>query len=333
MRTCVVVLATGGITMLALHGCGLVVTGAASGIEPDGTDAAASWPDASGGEPAEGRVDGGDEPSEATDAAADACSSDACGFDVPAGWSLVLFARSAATQCPAGFVTESAVTNAAAAAGACTCSPSSCTVTSTPSCDDGVVATKLDSAAAPTCNQSGINLDLNEGKCTKLNASLGKHASIAAPSPKGTGACKAAAVPNPAAVTATEVRVCTSDSCATVCGEAPASGLERCLIASGDQACPADAPKKTVIGTKASLACGDCATCAVTASCSGTISFYSDESCNSVLRTFTSNVCADGDTPVRSFKWTGAAKDVSCVPSGPPAPKVDLEEQRTVCCK
>lgn len=322
------VLASGAITMLALHGCGLSVTGAVAELDGGG-DATVAWPDPSGGGPVVSDVGGAHVPIDA----GPACSSDACGFDVPPGWSLVLFARSVATPCPTGFVTESVVTNVAAGPDACTCSSSSCILTSTPRCDEGTVGTKLDSGSTPTCGQTGASITLNGGNCTRLQARLGRHASINAPLPQGTGACTAAAIPNPAAMTSTAAHVCTSASCADVCGAPRAPGLERCLIAAGDQACPADVPNKTVIGTKASLTCDNCASCTVTAtSCSGTISFYSDDACNNVLRTFTANVCADGDTAFQSYKWTGTT-NVTCNPSGPPAPKVELEEQRTVCCK
>jgi len=338
MRRWLAAVAAGKITVLALYGCGLSVTGVAVDLDPDGTDATVSRPDASSAAPVdagtgvadaqvEAPLDASDEPE-----AGDPCSSELCGFEVPEGWSIVLFSRNGATPCPAGFVTESAVTNAAALPGACTCSPTSCTFTSLPSCNEGVVPTTLDYSASPMCHMAGASVSLNKGNCARLDASLGTHARIAAPAPQGARTCTAPAVPNPDAVTTTSVNVCTSASCAAICAEAPASGLERCLMAAGDQTCPADAPNKTLIAARASPACGNCSTCLVTASCSGSMAFYSDGACQNHIVTLQADQCSNGGVSFGSYKWTGIAQ-VTCAPSGPPAPRIVLEEPRTICCK
>jgi len=290
---------------------------------------------------AEGTTEAGAPPSVATEAgveaAADAggttipptaCGQDACGLTVPPGWSLAAL-TSKTTPCPVGFDTTDVVEKPVVPAAACTCG---CTVTASPSCATGNVATKYDYSSGGCASTSNALIAQANGKCNVTNLSNGAHELFPSPPPAGTATCSAAATADKAAVQSEGARVCSPPTCVDACQGA---GFKTCLLAPGDMACPAEAPEKHLVGTDVNLTCSACGCSAVgPSSCAGTWTLYSDAACATLIDTVPPNVCtATTQTTIRSYKWTPVPVTVTCTPTPPNPGVAALVGTTTLCCK
>jgi hypothetical protein len=285
------------------------------------------------------------------DAGTDACDgSSACdqpAIDVPAGWSLVAFATMQAASCPAGFddVAPTDVIEGPTAAGACSCG--ACQITTAPTCASGVVNVTYDnanSAYAGTCNQVANPSPLSNspaGTCL-TDIYQGSYATYdvryAAPAPSG-GACNAPGVKNTGGITyAGRDRLCTvAASCSgAACGANLPAPYQACIAADGDVACPAG-PWSAAhhVGTSTSFDCASC-TCAVSATCSGTLTLYTDKTCTKSPYAVSTDVCVgiSSSATFTAYKYAGAApKNVACQVTGTPAmPDLALVGEQTICC-
>jgi hypothetical protein len=272
---------------------------------------------------------------------------------VPAGWTLVAFASTQSSPCPAGFATQPTdlVEGPTAGTGACSCG--ACTVTSPPSCASGMVPVHYDetlSTGAGTCDLvaepgTGPLMNSPPGSCgTDLYQGSYAGFDISYESPAATGgACRAPGVASGTGLTyASQVRSCTADAqpatCeGNACTPSIAAPFQACLMTAGSVACPpGNLTARHLVGTAASVSCADCS-CSTAATCAGTVTLYTDSTC----MTGAYQVPADGScVPIHkqeasydSYIYTGGSPEsVTCEASGSADPTVALESEATICC-
>lgn len=317
MRTFAVVL--GSISALVLlHGCGLDVTGyadqAEAGIVTPQIDADITESGTSSGTGNEGGT------------LVDTSPTCSCATP-PSGWELVAYANDRNTACGTGLKTDERVTGPTAGADACSCD---CQVKTTPSCNKGNFTSKRDSSGTAKCDDAASVTDANDGNCQRLSATLANHRQAVPPPPSGPGTCDAPAVQHPDKVTSAQVRVCaakTSASC--VCN--PNGSFRTCVRKDGDQTCPTGYPSKHSVGTAAGVTCTACG-CNVTATCSGTITFYSDQNCQTAVEVIDDKSCqTETANSFSSLKWTGTP-NATCNLTSASTPTGSLASPETICC-
>jgi hypothetical protein len=306
-------------------------------------------PDAGGapGTVADGSPGGG----EGGDAACAPVGTPAC-FQVPTDWTLVAFADSAQTTCPAGFSKNQTDLFGGAiqpASDACACD--ACTVATQPSCVQGPIAFTYDSDGSKKCNMTyQVLANANAGGCN----TDGFHGPIPAnqdvhwvpPSPKG-GTCTASSpTTHPDRVTFAEnARACSPDDDAAAgcvggaCSPALAAPFAACLAHAGNVACPSG-PFGVAhhVGTGATFDCGGTCGCTVSASCTNrALTFYTDGACQSAtpLVQPVNDTCVNQGTnggSYGSYKYS-ATVVASCSPTGTAtASNTALAGEETVCC-
>jgi hypothetical protein len=271
---------------------------------------------------------------------------------VPGGWTLVAFAPNQASSCPAGFASAPSVdvVEGPSAAAACTCG--ACTVTSTVSCAAGSVAGYNDyksTAAAGSCASvdmpsplandppGSCGTDIYQGDYSIYDVMYD------APPPSG-GTCSAPGVAHNAAVTYTaHDRTCAPDSpqaancTGDICRPMLPPTYGACIAAPGAQACPqGPLGVQHFVGTSAAFTCADCG-CAITATCSGTITLFTDTGCTKGANAISSNVCVPITAKAATYKAYeyvgGTAQNVACQAAGPgSAQDVTLTGEETLCC-
>lgn len=264
------------------------------------------------------------------------CTSEACGLTVPSGFRVVAYAASRKDACPKGTTTRDVVADPVASDGTCSCA---CNITTQPDCSKGGIARGYDFYNSTiACNSTGYALNANGGACGTFGGNtlqLGNHISTAAPGPTG-GACSYDATSDATKVTAKEARLCDAPA---GCAGALCSAGNVCVAQDGDVACPAAFAKKTLVGAAPKVTCGACgASCTVDATCTGTLSLFSDGACtNDKL-----DLPADGQCAARpsaangklysSYAYKGTVK-AACAGTAPPsAATVGLDKPVTVCC-
>ncbi|HEY1960610.1 MAG TPA: hypothetical protein VGH28_33595 [Polyangiaceae bacterium] len=270
------------------------------------------------------------------------CTTDAsvCSAAVPGGWSLTAFAPNQTTACPANFTQADVVASPVAAAGACTCD---CSVVNQPSCALGNVT--MHYASNNQCGTLYMTFDITtEGACTDYNdgtfslSAYHEYTDLALT----PGTCSSNAKPDTTKLSATPVRTCAPPpACAEdLCDGSAPSGMRSCIVGPGDVACPAGpfTDKVAVIGAGASLTCGACAGCSVTASpCgAGTVKFWGDSSCTMAKGSVPADGNCDatgGGTGVNHFTYVNPVQNVQCN-AGTSAATASLSSPpQTVCCR
>ena len=134
--------------------------------------------------------------------------------------------------------------------------------------------------------------------------------------------------------TAAEASGCSAGGC-KVTVPTPYSA---CVVATGNVACPSG-PFSVAhsVGTSASASCDACS-CAVSSTCQGTVTLYTDSACK---KTPSYSVTADDHCdPIymqrasyNSYIYTGGApKNLACTGSGPAVQGVSLVAPQTICC-
>lgn len=293
-----------------------------------------------------------DDASQSGDAAPTGCGANTCGA-VPSGWTLVAFAGVRSSACPAGFTKQSTDIVQASPSSLASCSCGACTVTSQPTCDSGSVPVHYDNvpgAGAGSCSLvaspgTGPLANSPPGSCgTDLYQGSYAAYDISYASPAAAGAsCTAQASPA-GPLTTTAERVCAADNSqsstcdAHGCPENVAAPFKVCIMAMGSMSCPAGPLSvRNEVGTSGSSSCPACS-CSVTASCSGTLTLYTDKACT----TSPYSVPADGScnavykqkASYGSYIYSGGSPtNVSCTASSSAgASSADLVNPATICC-
>ena len=273
---------------------------------------------------------------------------------VPVGWALVAFEPSRSAACPAGFTNQptDVVEGPAASASACSCG--ACSVTAQPTCDTGSVAVHYDATrgnpgtcALPTLPGTGPLANSPPGSCG-TDLYQGSYATFdvkyTSPPPAGGACASPGVVASGGGVTyAAEGRTCAPEARQTAgcdggaCSPALPAPFVACITTAGRAACPPGPMSvQHVVGTSAAVSCSACV-CAVTAACSGTVTLYTDSSCNKnpypVPADGSCNPVYQQGASYNSYVYSGgAAQNVSCNASGTSTATVVLEGEVTVCC-
>jgi hypothetical protein len=274
---------------------------------------------------------------------------------VPSGWTLVAFASTQSTACPAGFTGMSSDLVEGATAGPNACSCGSCAVTTQPTCAGGTVSVHYDnvtgSGGGGNCSLlatpgTGPLANSPPGSCG-TDLYQGSYASFdvqyTSPPPSG-GACNTpGTIASGGLAYASKDRACTPNSAQSAncngnaCAPIIAGAYKACIMSAGTASCP-PGPMSSLhlVGTGASLSCSDCA-CAVTGSCSGTVTLYTDASCSNGAHP----VRAD-DTCVPIYQQRasyssyiyagGMPQGVGCQASGSSTSHITLANVATICC-
>jgi len=303
------------LTSLTL-GCGLQVVGAG---DPDGGTGMPLDPDASAS--ADAPIN---EPTDAPSPPPEC----ACALTPPAGFTVVALAGDRSAGCGDGLVAIDLVTDPVAAAAACTCG--SCAVTATPSCNTGSFSNFYDEGGG-ACGSVSANVRPANTGCNTDDGFFVSHARAGVPPPSGPTACTAPVTPHANEVTSKPIRVCAPKPGADDCVCKAAAPYRKCLRAPGDVSCPASAPNKKLAGTRVTAVCGTCP-CTATATCTGTVTFYSDNGCMNVIATINEKECKttpDGAN-FSSLRWNGTAAVACNVAKAPTA--AALTEPTTICC-
>lgn len=332
MRRLALVLVAGGTALVSVHGCGIDVVGV--GVDtPDLQNSDALAPSEGGAPdasitPADGSVvtEAGVDASH--DAAGDAAPSCTCAVVAPAGWARVAYAANRNTECAGDLVKDDRVANPTTLPGSCTCD---CQVTQKPDCNQGNFDSLADSTTTAQCNSNtGVSRPANNGACTKASNNLASHRKAIPPAPVG-GTCAGAGTAHPDQMTTDAVRVCAEAGQTCAC-DAGAS-FTTCIRATGDLTCPTGFSKRTLVGAKGAVLCAATCGCSLTGTtCSGTISYYSDQSCATLIEEIDDKTCqAEKGTSFNSYKWTGTP-NVVCTPGAAPTGTASLDAVETVCC-
>ena len=323
-------------------GCGLDVNGDAAGVPdagPGGTDASADVFVASDA----ATIDG----ASATDATFQ-CSpvgTPSC-FAPPPGWSVIAYAASQATACPASFAARSVdVEEGPNGNAACQCD--ACSVMAQPSCLDGAIASSYDSDNLRFCQIPGATLPNNPGGgCIQAQLNVAPDVKLVAPPASGVSCAAAVSKHKEALVFASKGRVCgAADPVSAGCNVGLCAPPQLpppyaiCLAASGVQAaCPMGPfSVRRVVGTDVSFDCGACA-CRATADCSnGAVAFYANPNCNgTTLVVPADNSCRSSNAPMganyQSYRYSAQPMNVGCTAQPPAATNVQLIGATTVCC-
>jgi hypothetical protein len=267
---------------------------------------------------------------------------------VPSGWKLVAFAPAQTSPCPSGFSASpnQDVLEGPNGSGACTCS--TCHVTQTPTCGSGSIAVNYDSASSGMCDKVANPSPLGNSPAGACGTDLyqGDYSvydvQYTAPPPTG-GSCASAAVQDATALSyASKDRICQPDSSQAadcdggMCHPALSGPYAACIVAPGSVACP-PGPLSVAhqVGTGATFSCADCS-CSVSASCSGTLTLYTDTSCTRGPYAISTGVCVgvSSSATFRAYAYTaGAPTNIACQASPAGAPQnLALTEPQTICC-
>jgi hypothetical protein len=268
--------------------------------------------------------------------AAPACP-EQCPDAVPSGWVRVGYAQDQSAPCPSGFLDVDITTDAVLQADACTCGD--CLVTTEPSCDAGAIKTYDTHPGFGACKQIGPTFaNSPAGQCAKIfpngePASAGTSFEGAPPPPVG-GACSRAASLDTSKVQWTEGRICLPME--TMCDSEVCAGIapfSECVLADGDQQCPAAFSTRYVIGTNASIKCEACG-CTLKSTCEGTLTLYTDMTCTAGgLDLPVTGSCESVSSPDTYFtyKYKGKVKLTKCADE--PPVEASFTPAQTLCCK
>jgi hypothetical protein len=280
-----------------------------------------------------------------------------CAVNVPPGWSLVAFAADQTAGCPAGFTSPADLVESPNAAAACTCG--SCSVTGQPSCASGTVSVYYDyvSSRTYTCNLPGMVPQLNNnppGACGSgsdvYHGNYSVYDIAYGPPPSTGGSCSAPGSATGAVTYGAHDRTCAPSSAqaagcdGSTCAPSLPSPYSACIMQSGTTTCP-PGPLGVlhVAGTGSSFGCSDC-NCSVTATCTGSITLYTDSkctkpgvtipadrSCNQI--TSLSNAAGTNYTFGAYIYTPNPPASTKCTASGSSsAENVTLQNTVTICC-
>ncbi len=252
----------------------------------------------------------------------------------PDGFHAVRPAGAKAT-CPDGWASAVVVSNPIVGDGACTCG---CNVTTPPTCNTGDITRYLDGTGTATCGTQGYTFPAASA-CTAMGVALylnQYHYSVTGPAAVG-GVCAFDATPDTSKVTSTASQLCAPPtSCpGAICND----NGPVCVAQDGDVACPPAFPTKTVVGASATADCSACSgACAVSATCSGKFSTFTDGACSMNEVDFTADgTCVANPTsnvgPYYYYEYAGSVASAACKGSATSTGTGKLDGTSTVCCK
>jgi hypothetical protein len=256
-----------------------------------------------------------------------------CGVNVPNGFKLVAASPDRQQACPQGWTSHDVVGGAMLMDGACSCA---CNVSQQPTCSTGSIMRSLDQGTNPSCGTPATTITLTGQACSTLPSYISAYGShySATLEPAG-GACSWDTKPDPQKLMAREARMCdVPDNCqGAVCG-----AKNVCVVTDGDLACPMTFPVKSLIGASASIECTACAACKLQATCTGTLSLYTDYQCMAGKTDYpvdgSCNKNPSQNTNFFAFGFQGSLGKTDC--SGP-APTstgtAKLQQPQTLCCQ
>jgi hypothetical protein len=315
-----------------------------------GDDSSAPMPDAGPGLDATPPSDAGGAVPEGGNPCAG--SGSAC-VVVPGGWTLVAFASSQATACPAGFGDTTNLVENPSGANACGCG--TCSTTTPPTCNAGTVGVTYDVALSVdvgTCDDVGTPPALANSPAGGCGTDLDTEADyeeldlqFKAP-PASGGVCGAPGVPGTLTFGAYD-RSCAPASAAAAncaggaCSPTLAPPYQACITpeSAGVVACPAGAlGVQHVVGTAASFSCSACP-CTVSGTCSaGTLTLYPNADCGHTGTAFTTGDCTNvalstTSSSFGSYRFRGGtASAITCAATPGVAEDVTLTNETTICC-
>ena len=266
----------------------------------------------------------------------------------PSGWTLVAYAPAQASPCPTGFETAPSqdLLEGPNATDACSCG--ACTVTQQPSCTSGAITVTYDTDFSGTCDKVAMpsplgnspagacGTDIDQGSYAKYDVKY------AAPPPSGGALHLAGMTEERRRDIRSRDRVCQPNNAqaancdAGVCQPDLSGPYAGCIEAPGEVACP-PGPLSVAhkVGTSAAVTCADCA-CAVTSTCSGTLTLYTDTACKKGPYAISTDVCVSVSSAAsyKAYQYTGGKpKRVTCEAAAPvPTQNVALAGEQTVCC-
>jgi hypothetical protein len=257
--------------------------------------------------------------------------------NVPTGWSPVAYAENPATNCPTtDWPTQNDwVANVQNGNAACGCG---CAKTGDPNCTTGKIDTFLSQQQG--CANQGTSLAFIDGGCTAVGGNLGNYYASSAIAPSGAGSCTAQAAATGSLAT-TPARTCAPDSTCTsaTCAGVVPSGWQACIIADGDQPCPANSvfAQKHAIAKSATFDCAQTCACTVTGTCDAPkVNFYSQAMCGGLLVTLPSDTTCNATSNNGQFVATAsytATPNFKCNANGTSAVQHQPVTPTTVCCR
>lgn len=206
-------------------------------------------------------------------------------------------------------------------------------------CDVGDVQVMTGTGVGGTtdCPATGVGFSTNGGNCVNASGTVSARAQVEGPEASG-GSCTAEPANDPSQTDRQAYLGCLPQTCDNLwCSAAPPPSTARrsCIIADGDQACPASVfTNKQVVSTSFDLDCASC-TCIASAVCSGqSVSAYAKADCQgAVTKTYTTTCAATGGpagTSLASFRYS-----VTTEPTYYPGfslGTVTLGPKHTLCC-
>jgi hypothetical protein len=256
------------------------------------------------------------------DAGGDACA--ACTLVPPAGWSLVAFAVATTVGCPAGFTTMDVVEGPEGG----TCSCGACQITTSPAC-----ATENFTSTVGTgmgCDDAGAGFQTTGTSCAMVPGTL--PGSIAIAGAQVAGLCASSAVPDASTVTSQSDRICVPPQSCLACNPGLSTDFEACIMTANSVPCPAGTSQMHVVSPSYALQCTVCS-CAITGTCSGTLTFFSNPDCSGASSTLLTNgICAQtSGNGFGSYAFDGGLTTMSCSP-GTSTAAFAPTSLMTVCC-
>lgn len=280
-------------------------------------------------------VSSGDAAAPTADAAGPGVDANECAATCPATaandatFKTVVLYGEATAVCPASFDSADVVEDPVAKPTACGCG--TCTVTA--SCNGDLSVHNSNSAG---CGNPDGTFDANNGACMKLfNTAWGHNFEEFTPAAATNVKGSAPTTQNPSEVDRAQKRICTAraGTCTGASCAAP-SGFKSCLEADGEESsCPAGFPDRHTVGDDIVLTCGDCTAANATATCTGTLNWWStSSSCAGTPNAIPANTCGEVDSSdLASYQWVGAIATQSCTAT-PGTPNVTLKGVKTICC-
>jgi hypothetical protein len=281
-------------------------------------------PDTDIGPPTDADSGPSDAPQDApllVDAGGDACA--ACTLVPPAGWSLVAFAVATTVGCPAGFTTMDV--REGPDGGTCSCG--ACQMTVPPACGPE----NFTSMVGTSCGQTGPIFSASGTSCeTAPPGAL--PGSVAIAGAQVAGSCASSAVPDSSTVTSQSDRICAPPEPCAACNPGLSPDFNVCIMTPNNVPCPAGTSQMHLVSPSYSLECTVC-TCALTGTCSGTLTFYATPDCSGTGPTLLTNgTCAQtGGVGFNSYMFDGGLASMSCL-SGTSTAAFQPASLMTVCC-
>lgn len=251
-----------------------------------------------------------------------------CGLTVPAGFSAVLYG-SDGDNCPNSATKENIVTSPQILSGAngCTCG---CTL-------GGCTNMKLSLYQGASCQGLiGTATANNQCQASPNGYALTTSVKLAGQGSGNVTCSTPSSYPKPYANQAALCSPSSSNVCANLCQ--PPNGMATCFVATGDVACPVEAPKRTVIAksvtdTRTCLGC----TCNVTNPvCNVNLQWFSDPQCTTAVgnsANFASETCVPASASSNLNAKVTPGGNCSVTGSTGGTGTTTPVNVRTVCCK